>query len=180
VIPDSRRRPHVVSREITKRKGNGHKFWLRDREVWVRKTGGRELATADDIDEMYEGKLRRLVEERVRPLRERIEELERDLREQRSVVPELGFGLIASDSFDALPEGVPSAGLNNLIDTDYINNEIAWAEDGIRAAAQRQRFGLISVGVGGSHRGDYEEYRQSMEAWGSELADYLVVSRRPG
>ena len=57
VVPDSRRRPHVTSKEITENVNNKDKFRLRQREIWVRKTGGRQLATAEDIDALYEGKL---------------------------------------------------------------------------------------------------------------------------
>lgn len=61
VVADSQRRPHVVSKEVTEQQGKKTTFWLRVGEVWVRKTGGRELATAEDLDAMYEGKLRSLV-----------------------------------------------------------------------------------------------------------------------
>lgn len=170
VVPDSRRRPHVVAREIRERLGNRDKFWLRKGEVWVRKTGGRELATADDMDEMYEGKLRRLVEERVRPLQERIQVLERDLREQRRTVPDLGFGFIASDSFEPLPEGKPRSVLNNLIDVERIAEEMAWAEERTEAVAGHRRY--IATGP---FQEDYAQYRQELEAWVSQLADILVV-----
>ena len=40
VVPDSRRRPHVVSREIKEQKSGRNKYWLLKGEVWVRKTRG--------------------------------------------------------------------------------------------------------------------------------------------
>jgi len=39
VVPDSRRRPHMASKDITERLHKRDKFWLRKGEVWVRKMG---------------------------------------------------------------------------------------------------------------------------------------------
>jgi hypothetical protein len=47
-----------VSKEIEERLADKDKFWLRKGDVWVRQTGGRDLATAEDFDTIYEGKLR--------------------------------------------------------------------------------------------------------------------------
>lgn len=172
VVPDSRRRPHVVAREIKERVGNRDKFWLRRGEVWVRKTGGRDLATADDIDEMYEGKLRALVEERVRPLQVRIEDLERDLREQRSRVPEIGFGFAVPGNSEPMPEGRPYPVIGHLVGAGYVRRETAWAEGEARAAGRTTGFSSVGLGPDAD---DYERYRQRLEAWVSELDDNLVV-----
>lgn len=135
VLPDSRRRPHVASRNITERLNNRDKFYLREGEVWVRKTGGRELAIAEDIDAMYEGKLRRLVDDKVRPLQERIEQLERDLRKQARMVPELGFGFSDLGGAGPSTEGRPYPVLGNLIDLAKARKEIAWATEQASAMA---------------------------------------------
>jgi hypothetical protein len=177
VIPDSRRRPHVAFREIKERLNGRDKFRLRVGEVWVRKTGGRELATADDIDAMYEGKLRRLVDERVRPLHKRIEELERDLREQRNMVPELGFGFTTPSSREPSPEGRPYPVLGNLIDVGEIHNQIEWAKSKSRAATQAAQSAPWTSSYAMGHPGaeDYDEYRQELEKWLNELEDLFVL-----
>jgi hypothetical protein len=180
VVPDSRRRPHVTSREIKERVNNRDKFWLREHEVWVRKTGGRELATAEDIDAMYEGKLRRLVDERVWPLRERIERLEGDLRERRSAVPELGFGFLVDDVDDSgapSPKGKPYPVLGNLIRVEGVHEEIEWARQ--RAEEETAQAGLMGLGLGrdisAPSARDYEDYRDKLEAWLRELEDVLAI-----
>jgi hypothetical protein len=175
VIPDSRRRPHVAARAIKERLNGRDKFWLREGEIWVRKTGGRELATADDIDEMYESKLRRLVEERVRPLQQRVEALESDLREQRSLVPELNFGLAVPGNSEPSSEGSPYPVLGNLVRIDYVTDETAWARQRAREAATRIRgYGSGSISLGPDEDA-YERYRERIEEWASELAGYLVI-----
>jgi hypothetical protein len=124
VIPDSRRQPHVAKKEIKERLVGKDKFWLRKGEVWVRHTGGRDLATAEDFDTIDEGKLRRLVDDQVRPLREKVERLERDLREQRSAVPMLDFGFSDLGGVVPTPLGRPYPILGNLIDKVRIRDKI--------------------------------------------------------
>ncbi len=172
VVPDSRRRPHVVSREIKERLDSRDKFWLREGEVWVRKTGGRELATAEDIDAMYEGKLRRLVYEQVRPLTERVEQLERDLREQKAAAPELSFGAAVPGSTDPSPEGKPYPVLGSLISIDWVHQEIEWAK---QQAAANARSAWGSGPALGPYADDYEDYGSELKAWLQELEDVLVV-----
>ena len=176
VVPDSRRRPHVVSKEIKERLNGRDKFRLRIGEVWVRKTGGRELATADDIDAMYESKLRRRVDERVRPLHERIEELERYSRERRSMVPELGFGFVTPPNKELSSEGRPYPALGNLVDIGKVHHEIDWAKSKSRAATratQTQPFSSFGMGEPGAEA--YDEYRQELENWLIELEDLFVL-----
>jgi hypothetical protein len=173
VVPDSRRRPHVVSREIKERLDGRDKFRLREGEVWVRKTGGRELATAEDIDTMYESKLRRLVDEQVRPLTERVEQLERDLREQKAAAPELSFGAAVPGSTDPSPEGRPYPVLGNLISIGWVHEEIEWAKQQAAAKA-RSAWGSGPTFLG-PHADDYEDYGSELKAWLQELEDVLVV-----
>jgi hypothetical protein len=104
VVPDSRRRPHVASREIKEHLNNRDKFWLRKGEVWVRKAGGRKLAAAEDIDTMYEGKLRRLVDDQVRPLQQRVELVEQDLSERTRAMPNVSFGFQVPKSREPIQE----------------------------------------------------------------------------
>src|SRR5215212_8374125 len=73
---------------------------------------------------MYEGKLRRLVDDQVRPLRERVERLESDLRKQRNTVPELRFGMFDLSSSGPLPSGRPYTVLGNLIDESRSREQI--------------------------------------------------------
>ena len=174
VVPDSRRRPHVASREIKERLNNRDVFWLREREVWVRKTGGREFATADDLDTIYEGKLRRLVDDQVRPLQERIERLEGDLREHRSAMPELGFGLSDLDGSGPSPLGQPYAILGNLIDAGWIHGEIEWARKQARSKKMVGSWGIGST-IGEPTAGDYDEYALALETWLAEHQDLLLV-----
>lgn len=175
VVPNSKRRPHVVSKEIKERLNNRDIFWLREREVWVRKTGGRELATAEDLDAMYEGKLRRLVDDQVRPLQQRVERLEGDLREQRSLVPELGFGFANLSDTGPSPSGRPNAILGNLIDTEQIHAEIEWATDKARSTRSTGEPWGIRLSSSEPSSGDYAEHAQALEAWMSTLQELLFV-----
>jgi hypothetical protein len=174
IVPDSRRRPHVVSKEIKERRSNRDVFWLREREVWIRKTGGRELATAEDFDTMYEGKLSRLVDNLVRPLRERVERLESDLREQRSTVPELGFGMFDLSSSGPLPSGRPHAILGNLIDVGGVRDQIELARKQARIKTSKAEPWRARPSIEPT-ADDYENYALDLEAWLSELGNILFV-----
>lgn len=181
VVTDSKRRPHVASKNISEQQDRKTSLWLREGEVWVRKTGGRELATAEDLDAMYEGRLRRLVEERTRPLQERIEALERDLREQRSTVPELGFGLVTPTGTVPSSKGRPYPVLNNLIDVHEVRREVEWAKRESIAAAREDRaqtstlaFGP-ALGMGEPDAEAYDEYGRGLKKWLTELEDLYVV-----
>lgn len=176
VVPDSRRRPHVVAREITERVGGKHKFWLRKGEVWVRKTGGRELASADDFDTIYEGKLQRLIDESVRPLHQRVEELQQALREQRSLVPEISFGFATSSSRELSRQGEPYPVLGNLIDVDGVGDEIQWANSksrDARVAASIRQLPSFDRGEPGAE--SYTEYARKLRDWYIELNDLYFV-----
>ncbi len=175
VVPDSRRRPHVASREIKEHLNNKDKFWLREGNVWVRKTGGRELATAEDFDAMYEGKLRSLVDERVRPLQETIERLERDLREQRSAVPELAFGFAAPNSVTPSHEAQPYPVLGSLIDAGQVLDQIKRAEKQAAAKAAEASPRSLDYSLPGPISEDFEAYQQALEVWMSDLADLFVA-----
>jgi Putative DNA-binding domain len=173
VVPDSSRRPHVVSREIKEHTGNKDVYWLRKSEVWVRGTGGRHLATAEDLDTIYEGKLRRLVDDQVRPLRERIERLEEDLREHKSVLPQLGFGLVMNGAQPSL-EGRPYPVLDNLVSVGGVHKEIDWAKAKYAAVKGKEarQFGSRHLGPSSI---DYADYIRSLESWLQKLKELLVV-----
>jgi hypothetical protein len=163
-----------VSKEVTEQQGKKTTFWLRVGEVWVRKTGDRELATAEDLDAMYEGKLRSLVNERLQPLQERVERIERDLREQKSVIPEITFGLALPGDTEPLPEGSPRPVLGNLVDPEGVDEEIEWAK--AQAFTRRSEAGpfLARTTVGPTAK-DFEEYERELETWLRELEDLLIV-----
>ncbi len=93
VVPNSRRRPHVISRELQEQQGKKTKFLPRKGEVWVRKVGGRQLATAEDMDAMYEARLLSVARDVAEPLKQRIEALENELAGLRSGSPILSFGV---------------------------------------------------------------------------------------
>jgi hypothetical protein len=179
VVPDSRRRPHVVSREIKEvRSNNRDTFWLRKGEVWVRKAGGRELATAEDLDTMYEGTMRRLVDDQVRPLQQRVERIERDLSERTGAIPKVGFGFAVSKSREPAPEKHPYPVLGNLIEADGIEQEIERARK--RAAEDTETVGLDPrFGVVGSAfrpaAEEYEGYAQRLRKWFTEVQDLFFV-----
>jgi hypothetical protein len=67
---------------------------------------------------MYEGKLRRLVDEKMGPLQQRLEHLERDLRELTNAVPKLGFGFAIPNNLEPVQEVQPYPVLGNLIKAD--------------------------------------------------------------
>jgi hypothetical protein len=173
VVPDSRRRPHVVSREIQQHLNHKDKFWLRKGEVWVRKTGGRELASADDLDTMYEGKLRRVVDEQVRPLRQRVESLERDLRERTNAVPKLGFGFALPNSREPTREVRPFPVLGNLIKADVTKvKEVV--EDARKQAAETPQVRPIASSLGPTAE-DYEGYARGLQEWFIAVQDRFFV-----
>jgi hypothetical protein len=173
VVPDSRRRPHVVSWEIKERRSDREIFWLREREVWIRKTGGRELATAEDLDTMYEGKLRRLVDEQVRPLQQRVERLERDLRERTNAVPKLGFGFAVPNSGEPAQEARPYPVLGNLIKADAtkIKEKVESARKQAVEAREMRSFASSFKPTAG----DYESYAQELQEWFIAVQDLFFV-----
>jgi Schlafen, AlbA_2 len=180
VVPDSRRRPHMVSREIKERLKHKDKFWLRKGEVWVRKTGGRELATAEDFDTMYEGKLRSLVNEQVRPLQQRVEDLERDLRERTNFAPLVGFGFAVPNIREPAQEVRPYPVLGNLIKADAtkVKEKVERARKQAVEAAQMSalvsRVGLSREAVGPTAE-EYEHFARELHDWFIEVQDLLFV-----
>ncbi len=180
VVTDSKRRPHVASREVKERLGNKDKFWLREGQVWVRKTGGRELATAEDLDAMYEGKLRGLVEEATRPLREAVAGLERDLSDLRGVAPDLAFGFAAPGAEGPSGEGSPFPVLSSAISPETweeAKNLLHMAET--RATASHPNnvaFGSSypRLAGGGSSR-DYADYAARLRGWMEKVRDLAIL-----
>lgn len=176
VIPDSRRRPHVVSRELTEQQQKKTKTWLRRGEVWVRRTGGRELATAEDIDMMYEGKLRTLVEAAVKPISEVVARLERDVSEMRSAVPDLSLRFAVWDADEPLQETLPTAVVGNLISSeswDEAQKLLHMAKK--KAAADHPNniaFGPVYPKLTGKASSeDYREYAELLQQWMAEVED---------
>lgn len=179
VVPDSTRRPHVTSREIKEQVNGRDKFWLRAREVWVRKTGGRELATAEDLDVTYEGTLRRLVASRVRPLEEAVVWLDRDLADMKSATPELSFGFATPDGVEPAEEGTAQPL------TGYVISSSSWKEtrqllemaDKISVAGSPQNvaFGSDwpSLPTGGT-AAEYTEYAARLRGW-MQIVERLLV-----
>jgi hypothetical protein len=179
VVPDSRRRPHVASKAITERLNNRDKFWLRKGEIWVRKAGGRELATAEDIDTMYEGKLRRLVDDQVRPLEQRVELIEQDLRERTRAIPKVGFGFSVPKSREPAQEIVPYPVLGNLVEGDRVEEQIESARKRAVEVAETpplaSKFMPVSPPVVGPTAEEYEGYAQSLHKWFIEVQDLYFV-----
>jgi hypothetical protein len=180
VVPDSRRRPHVVSRNISEQQGRKTTLWLREGEVWVRKTGGRELATAEDLDAMYEGKLRGLVEEATRPLREAVARLDRDVSDLRGMAPDLAFGFAVPDAEGTVAEGPPVAVLDGVINRktwDEAKKLLHMAET--RATASHPNNVAFSpsyphLAGGGSSR-DYAEYAVLLRRWMQKVRDLAIL-----
>ena len=97
VVPNSRRKPHMISRDFHEQLDKKTKYFLRKGEVWVRKAGGRQLATAEDMDAMYEAKLMGVARDAAEPLERRIEALERELGALRKASPVPKFGAASYD-----------------------------------------------------------------------------------
>lgn len=170
VVPDSTRRPHVASRNISEQRGKKTTLWLREGEVWVRKTGGRELAAAEDLDAMYEGKLRELVEEATRPLREAIARLERDVSDLRGTVPELAFGFATPGADGPVAEGSPVAVLSSVIGPESWDE----AENLLRLAEARANESGRRIPGQVSPR-EYAEYAALSRRWMEEIRDLAVL-----
>ena len=178
VVPDSRRRPHVVSREIKERLNNRDKFWLRKGQIWIRKAGGRELATAEDIDTMYEGKLRRLVEDQVRPLQLRVERVERDLSERTRAMPNVSFGFQVPKSREPAQEKQPYPVLGNLIKDAGVKQDIESARNLAAQDSETLRPGSRFAAVSSALRPaaeEYEQYAQRLQKWFMEVQDLFFV-----
>jgi hypothetical protein len=173
VVPDSRRRPHVVRTEIKQRLNEKDKFWLRKGEVWVRKTGGRELATAEDLDTMYERNLRRLVDEKVGPLQQRVEQLERDLRERTNAVPKLGFGFAIPNSLEPVQEVRPYPVLGNLIKADA-TKVMERAKNAMQQAVEASRASTF-VSSFNPTADDYYSYARNLQEWITAVQDHFFV-----
>ena len=180
VVPNSRRRPHVVSRELTEQQGKKTKHLLRAGDLWVRKAGGRELATAEDLDALYEAKLLSAARDATEPLARRVEDLEGELARLRSAAPEPSFGVAPPGGREPVREAevrpakdvlFTPTGLQRLAD------EVAWAR--MRAGKERREGG----GAWGSYAGvglrpgpdAFEGYARELEAWLSELDGFVMV-----
>jgi hypothetical protein len=178
VVSDSRRRPHVVSREIKERHNNRDTFWLRKGEVWVRKAGGRELATAEDFDTIYEGKLRRLVEDQVRPLQQRVERVERDLSERTRAMPNVSFGFQVPKSREPTREKQPYPVLGNLIKDAGVKQDVERARNLVAQDTETLRPGSRFAAVGSTFRPaaeEYEQYARRLQEWFMEVQDLFFV-----
>ena len=173
IVPDSTRRPHVVRAEIKQRQNEKDKFWLRKGEVWVRKTGGRQLATAEDLDTMYEGKLRRLIDEKVGPLQQRVEQLERDLRERTNAVPKPGFGFAIPNSVEPVQEVRPYPVLGNLIKADPAKVKER-AENAMQQAAEASRASTFGSSFNPT-ADNYYSYARELQEWITAVQDHFFV-----
>jgi len=176
VVPDSKIRPHVVSKEIKEPLSkNRDKFWLREGEVWVRKAGGRELATAEDLDVMYEGKLRRMVDDGLRPLQQRVERLERDLHERTSATPKPDFGFAVPNSWEPSQELRPYPALGNLINAEGIQAKIERVKKQAAEAPKVDSVVPRFTNVGPTAK-DYEEYAQELQEWLIKVHDVFYIN----
>ena len=180
VVADSKRRPHVASREIKERLGNRDRFWLREGQVWIRKTGGRELAGAEDIDSMYEGKLRSLVEDATRPLREDVARLQREVSDLKGSAPDIVFGFAMADEEGPAAEGSPVTVLDGVIGREEwgeAKNLLHMAET--RATASHPNnvaFGSSFPHLTGQASSkDYAEYAVRLQNWMEEIRDLVLL-----
>jgi hypothetical protein len=178
VVPSSSRRPHVIPREIKEQQGNKSRFWLREGEVWVRKTGGREIASAEDYDAMYEGKLRRLVEDAVRPLQETVARIQEEFKELKSVTPELSLGFSMPNWDDPLPEAAPTSVLGIITDPKDIQEELEEAKQRSKTKPSSSYSPLEQnwAVVGGKPSAeDYGEYLSELEEWLQDVEELLLL-----
>lgn len=178
VVQDSKRRPHVVSRELKEQQGNKSKFWLREGEVWTRKTGGRELATSEDFDAMYEGKLRKLVEDKVRPLADTVSSLQRDVLELKASVPEISFGFAVTGFKEPQKSVKPAAVVDNLIPPKSwraIREDRKEARRRANTHYENSPFGTsLSRSTGGEPSAtDYQQYITRLDRWIEEIRGLL-------
>ncbi len=179
VVPNSRRRPHVVSRELQEQQGRKAKFLLREGEVWVRNAGGRTRATAEDMDAMYEARLLSATRDATEPLARRIGDLEGELGRLRQAAPEPCFGV-------ALPVGrqpgqeaevrpateilFTPAGLRSIA------ADISWARKRAEKERAQQTARGFSAGVRlGPGPDEFEGYARGLEDWLDGLRRFVMV-----
>lgn len=179
VVPNSQRRPHVVSRELTEQQGKKTKHLLRAGDVWVRKAGGRELATAEDLDALYEAKLLSAARDATEPLTRRVEDLEGELARLRSAAPEPSFGVAPPGGREPVREAevrpakeafFTPAGLRKLAD------EVSWARK--RAEKERREGDPWGISAGVRLRPGpeaFEGYARGLEAWLAEIDGFVMV-----
>jgi hypothetical protein len=185
VVPNSRRRPHVISRVLQEQQGKKTKFFLREQEVWVRKAGGRDLATAEDMDAMYEARLLSAVRDATEPLARRVEDLEGELARLRSASPEPSFGVALPGEREPVQEAMVRPATEVLITGEAareIASELSWAASLQERAEKerRQRASDIPFRVlrESGERLDpqrYAEYQENLKDWVNELRDFVMV-----
>lgn len=182
VVPNSRRRPHVISRELQEQQGKKAKFFLREREVWVRKAGGRDRATAEDIDAMYEARFLSAARDATEPLARRIEDLEGELVRFRSASPIPSFGVSLPGEREPVQEATVREAIQVLFTQEEVEElaaELGWAKERAQRAQRERNTGSIvrlstQIGRGPSPK-EYAEYRENLRDWLNRLRDLVMV-----
>lgn len=182
IIPNSRCRPHVISKERQDQKDKKTKFLLRKGEVWLRKAGGRQLATAEDIDAMYEAKFLSTARDAAEPLERRIQALENELAELRSAspVPSLGIALPGEREPTQEASARPA---NEVLFTESEFEDLVAELDWAKKQAERERrqrgagnmWNLPTSMDGSPSPQEYMEYRRNLEDWLYQLGDFVMV-----
>lgn len=182
IIPNSRRRPHVISREIQEQGDKKTKFLLRKGEVWIRKAGGRQLATAEDIDAMYEAKFLSTARDAAEPLERRVQALENELAELRSASPVPSLGVALPGEREPTQEASARPANEVLFTEDEFENlvaELDWAKK--RAEQERLQRDTESpwelpTRMGGSPSPqEYMGYRKNLQNWLHQLRAFVMV-----
>ena len=180
VVPNSRRRPHVVSRELTEQQGRKTMHLLRVGDVWVRKAGGRELASAEDLDAMYEARVISAARDATEPLVRRLEDLEGELARLKSAAPEPSFGVAPPGGREPVREAEVRPAKEVLFapaGLRAVGADVSWARK--RAEKERRERGGswgISAGVHlGPGPDDLEGYARALEAWLAGLDGFVMV-----
>ena len=185
VVPNSRRRPHMISRELQEQQGKKTRFFLRKREVWVRKAGGRELATAEDMDAMYEAHLLSAARDATEPLARRVEDLESELARLKSSSPEPCFGVALPGEREPVQEAAVRPAVEILFTREAargLADELSWATrlQERSEKERRQRESEMPIRILRDSRGSldprsYAEYRENLKVWLNEFRDFVMV-----
>jgi hypothetical protein len=172
----------MISRELQQQQGRKSRFLLRKGEVWVRKAGGRQLATAEDIDAMYEAKLLSVARDAAEPLNQRIEILERELARLKSALPTLSFGVALPGEPEPAQEA-PVRPANEVLFTqeefEELVAELAWAKERAQRARQERNAGSMlgfstRLSSGPSPQ-EYMDYGENLEGWLHQLRGFVMV-----
>lgn len=178
IIPNSRRRPHVISRELQEQEGRKTKFLLREGDLWIRKAGGRQLATAEDMDNIYEAKLLSAARDASEPLKQRIEVLESELAELKSASPNLYLGVAMRGEREPLQEAPALTAKRALLTSSELAKleaEFQWVRSKAELEQQQENFSVFGrLGTDPTSR-DYMKYGQDLRYWLDNLDNFLIV-----